>query len=347
MTYIRYILVAYSLITIFVSGGLFFKKTGRANLMLALFTLLYGLEILYFLFSTSKTASLYPQFLGYYYFEVGFLYGPLFLYHFIFFFNPDRRISLVDILHLIPLFSVSIYLFDITQLPTMERIEYVRIHFYDRIMPVNYFRAFHQLAYGIAIIFLILKSTKFKNAFFPWAICVIYFIATLMVTWLTEFADNWRQFAIYYLIACNIIILIAFFLYTDPTFLKVLRKKYFSSTLNDESMSDIFQKLERYLESEKPYLKNDLKLQMVAKAIDEQPQNISQALNIKYNTNFNELINAKRIDHAKSLFKDKKFSNYKIEAIALESGFNNKVTFSKAFKKFVNKTPSAYRDSLI
>ncbi len=40
---------------------------------------------------------------------------------------------------------------------------------------------------------------------------------------------------------------------------------------------------------------------------------------------------------------DKAYSNYKIEAIALESGFNNKVTFYKAFSKFTNQTPSAFR----
>ena len=37
------------------------------------------------------------------------------------------------------------------------------------------------------------------------------------------------------------------------------------------------------------------------------------------------------------------YTQYKIEAIALESGFNNKVTFYKAFTKFTNTTPSAFR----
>ena len=37
------------------------------------------------------------------------------------------------------------------------------------------------------------------------------------------------------------------------------------------------------------------------------------------------------------------YANYKIEAIALESRFNNKVTFYKAFAKFVDDTPTGFK----
>jgi len=35
--------------------------------------------------------------------------------------------------------------------------------------------------------------------------------------------------------------------------------------------------------------------------------------------------------------------NWSLERIALESGFNNRVTFSKAFKEVMDCTPSAYK----
>ena len=57
----------------------------------------------------------------------------------------------------------------------------------------------------------------------------------------------------------------------------------------------------------------------------------------------NDFVNKFRIDRAKQLLVDQEFDNYKIEAIGYECGFNNKVTFYKAFSKFEGITPAMYK----
>ena len=70
---------------------------------------------------------------------------------------------------------------------------------------------------------------------------------------------------------------------------------------------------------------------------------ISQMLSTNVKMTFNQYVNEKRINHAKSILAHPKNNMYKIEALSLEMGFNNKVTFYKAFKKHVGMTPSQFK----
>ena len=57
--------------------------------------------------------------------------------------------------------------------------------------------------------------------------------------------------------------------------------------------------------------------------------------------NFNELINKYRIEKAAKIIDDSNGDAVIID-IAYSVGFNSKSTFNKAFKKFINMTPSDY-----
>jgi AraC-like DNA-binding protein len=63
------------------------------------------------------------------------------------------------------------------------------------------------------------------------------------------------------------------------------------------------------------------------------------------NTNFYKLINGYRIQHAISLIEDNSI-HWPLERIAFESGFANRVTFSKAFKEIMGQTASEYKKQL-
>ena len=62
--------------------------------------------------------------------------------------------------------------------------------------------------------------------------------------------------------------------------------------------------------------------------------------------NFFELINKFRVDEAISLLKENKLNSLQIIDIAYEVGYNNKVTFNKAFKKETSLTPSQFLKSI-
>jgi AraC-like DNA-binding protein len=49
------------------------------------------------------------------------------------------------------------------------------------------------------------------------------------------------------------------------------------------------------------------------------------------------------VEEVKKKLKNPEFDNYSIISIGLESGFNSKSVFYKAFKKHTGKSPSEYR----
>ena len=63
-------------------------------------------------------------------------------------------------------------------------------------------------------------------------------------------------------------------------------------------------------------------------------------INEHFEQNFKEYINSYRINHAKEMIQ--KGSNFSLEGIGYESGFNSRTSFYRAFKKFEGRTPSEY-----
>ncbi|MEQ9375657.1 MAG: helix-turn-helix domain-containing protein [Imperialibacter sp.] len=348
MTALRFLLLGYAFLTIFISGGLFFKKSGQAYFTLSMFTVLFGIEMLDFLYSTSVLARMHPQFFGIYYFTAGFIYGPVLFLHFNVLLK-ERYFKPIDLLHFVPAVIAFLSISDILFMPGHSRMDYIGAHFFDRIMPFNYARATHILLYGIVFVFLIYKnysSLDSKKRLYTLSTCSIYFITAVLMSWLTEYADDWRQFIVYYISASSIVFIIGYVLYTEPDFLSRIAGKYLSSNLSQKDMSVIKEKIISSFERDKAYLESNLTLARLGELIEEKPHRISQTLSELVRESFNDFTNRFRVEHAKEMLVKDEFRHYKIEAIALESGFNNKVTFSKAFTKFTAQKPSVYRNSM-
>jgi YesN/AraC family two-component response regulator len=79
---------------------------------------------------------------------------------------------------------------------------------------------------------------------------------------------------------------------------------------------------------------------MVAEKLDTTRHNTSQLINEHFNMSFREFVNSHRIQEAKELLEEKTELN--IIDVAYEVGYNNKVSFNKAFKKDTQLTPSEY-----
>ena len=122
-------------------------------------------------------------------------------------------------------------------------------------------------------------------------------------------------------------------------------KKYEKSSLTKQQSDAYAQKVNTYLETEKPYLKNDLRLSDLAEALDIPPYHLSQVINEELNTRFFDLINKLRVLESQKLMEAK--PNASLLEIAYEAGFNNKTSFNNAFKKYTENTPSAFRKKII
>ena len=116
--------------------------------------------------------------------------------------------------------------------------------------------------------------------------------------------------------------------------------KYVKSGLTESLSLELKEHLAELFEKDKLYRRNDINLDLVAKKLGTTRHNASQIINEHFKRSFHEFVNVYRIKEAKELLE--KENDLNIIDIAYEVGYNNKVTFNKAFKKETSLTPSQY-----
>lgn len=119
--------------------------------------------------------------------------------------------------------------------------------------------------------------------------------------------------------------------------------KYQTTPLSETETEEIFENIKKLVADEELYKDADLSLAKLSNRLKISTQKISMAINLRYQSNFNNFINQYRIAHACTLFSDSGFQHYNISVIAYESGFSSLSSFNSAFKKAKGLTPSAYR----
>lgn len=99
--------------------------------------------------------------------------------------------------------------------------------------------------------------------------------------------------------------------------------------------------LESHFQEKKPYLKTGYTITNLSNEINVPSYQISSFINQEYGKNFNELVNEYRVKHLVSNFRDSDaYSQYTLEAIGKEVGFNSRAAFIAAVRKVTGKTPS-------
>ena len=107
-------------------------------------------------------------------------------------------------------------------------------------------------------------------------------------------------------------------------------------TINDDNFSNPFF-------SNFYYLQKDANLDRFCKENGiEDKEEFHDLIIIKFNMSFNNLINKYRVEYFLDLVKSKKYTNYSIDALAQEAGFNSRHHLYKPFKKFHGGTPSDF-----
>ncbi len=117
--------------------------------------------------------------------------------------------------------------------------------------------------------------------------------------------------------------------------------KYEKSSLREEQAKIYSAQLEQFMNEAKPYLNNELRLQELADQVHISPHHVSQVINEQLHTTFFDYINKHRVEEAKKLIVAEPASS--LLEIAFRAGFNNKTSFTNAFKKFTAQTPMAFR----
>lgn len=117
------------------------------------------------------------------------------------------------------------------------------------------------------------------------------------------------------------------------------------NSFEESLMNELYRKLTLYMELEKPYIDNELRLVNLADQLGFSTHLLSKVINKKSGKNFNQFVNEYRLEEAKRLLLEN--PEYSVKTIYFDVGFNNKATFYNAFKKEFNCTPLQYRDTTL
>ena len=119
-------------------------------------------------------------------------------------------------------------------------------------------------------------------------------------------------------------------------------QKYQHSQLSDAAVADYKAQLLAIMEQEQPYLDPSLTLNQLAELLGVSSHALSRIINEGFGKHFHDFVNDYRIAYFLQQATDPEKKQFTLFALALDSGFNTKATFNKAFKKVKGTTPSAY-----
>lgn len=122
--------------------------------------------------------------------------------------------------------------------------------------------------------------------------------------------------------------------------------KYKKTGLSKNYSLELKAKLETLMSNDKPHLNSELRLDNLAELLGISRHHASQIINEYFSSNFFDFINSHRIAEAIELLEIRK-KEVTLSEVGYLSGFNNTVSFNKAFKKNTGLTPSKYRELLL
>ncbi len=123
--------------------------------------------------------------------------------------------------------------------------------------------------------------------------------------------------------------------------------KYTKQNLSEITRKEYLKKIEEYFFLRKPFLEETISLSEISSKIGIPTHHFSMTINIEKNQNFHNFINYYRIEEAKKILENKKYSDTTILDIAYKSGFQSKSVFNRVFKQITGKSPKDYRSSFL
>jgi len=122
-------------------------------------------------------------------------------------------------------------------------------------------------------------------------------------------------------------------------------KKQGQPNLQPEKIRELKRRFDQYL-SEQHYLNSNTNLKEVAGWLNIPSYVLSIFIHQTYQLHFNDVINSHRVKYITEGLTNHQWDTLTLEAVGEIAGFNNRITFLNAFKKFTGVTPSQYAKSV-
>ena len=111
---------------------------------------------------------------------------------------------------------------------------------------------------------------------------------------------------------------------------------------SEEDVSQLMQRINDVIESQKLYKNCELKLSDLANAVGSNRRAVSDCINSQAGCSFNQYVNTFRTEHAKRIIRQ--YPDRKLSDIFVEAGFANETSFFRTFKALTGMTPTEYRN---
>ena len=113
-----------------------------------------------------------------------------------------------------------------------------------------------------------------------------------------------------------------------------------SDPRGEEQYKELYERIVLYFEMSKPYLDGNLTINDIAKVVYSNKVYISKAICHYTGRNFRQFVNYHRIIYSMSIFREN--PEMKVSELSERCGFNTIVSFTMAFRLFMNETPSEW-----
>ncbi|KAA1246208.1 AraC family transcriptional regulator [Aquimarina sp. RZ0] len=175
------------------------------------------------------------------------------------------------------------------------------------------------------------------------------------VVWLISYMNSYYlRIPSLYFISYNLIwmcipvyiYVVGFYSLRQPEIFRITDKKKKDTVQKERLEGEILDRLKKDLEylmvTENIYLNNNLTLRDLSEKLSTSSNNISWLLNNIHQCSFYDYINHYRVKAFIQKIQNGEHHNHTLLALSLDSGFNSKSTFNKAFKSEMNDTPTNY-----
>ena len=114
------------------------------------------------------------------------------------------------------------------------------------------------------------------------------------------------------------------------------------NTIPDEYDLALMKEIKSLMTKQKIYKDAALSLETLAKRIGVKRHYVSKAINCCTQKRFTDFVNEYRINEAIRLFSEKEAQKFSIDGIATETGFNDRKSFYRVFKKTTGQSPTEF-----
>lgn len=176
-----------------------------------------------------------------------------------------------------------------------------------------------------------------------WLLSIYFGIAFIWLAYSIGAYISYIVGALSFSFVLYLIVLLIIFKNNKATTFFEEKEKYQNKEIEEGLLENVKNGLLKVVDNEL-FLDPNITLQKIAKELGVPKHTLSQYLNEEQGKSFSTFINKLRVEKAKEFLQTK--TNFTIESIGYESGFNSKSTFFTAFKKFTGQTPSEYKKSI-